>query len=162
MRDIKGIKVVTLNNFHEIIPTFISANKIVIDTYEDMEDTYLRMIKSRFIFTIDRELLTSILVEITYMYNPGDDLNKDRVLALLTEFGEEDDSDDEEFDIESLLNGQGLEDINMISEHCEKLKESLNIDNGMKGDVSGIENIADDIDVEDLEEIDDNNTSNDK
>ena len=131
MREIKGIKVVTLNNFHEIIPTFINANQIVIDGYEDMVNAYLRMIKSRFIFTIDRELLTAILADMTFMYNPGDDLNKDRVLAFLSEFEEEDCSEDE-FDIESLLNGQGLEDLNMISQHCEKLKN--NMDEGISNE----------------------------
>ena len=130
MRDIKGLKRVTLDNFHEIIPTFISANKIIIDGYEDMEDTYLRMIKSRFIFTIEREQLVSILSEMAYMYNPSNDLNKDRVLALISLFDEDDDDEEDEFDIESLLNGQGLDDINMISQHCDKLKvQWVHVDN---------------------------------
>jgi len=102
MRDIKGLKLVTIDNFHEVIPSFISANKIVIDTFEDMQDTYLRMIKSRFIFTIDREMLLCLLIDLTYMYHPEDDLNKERVLDLLFEEDEED-SDEEPFDFSKLI-----------------------------------------------------------
>ena len=96
MRDIKGLKLVTIENFHEVIPSFISANKIVIDTFEDMQDVYLRMIKSRFIFTIDRELLLCLLIDLTYMYHPEDDLNKERVLDLLFEEDDEESEYDEE------------------------------------------------------------------
>ena len=114
MRDIKGLKLVTIDNFHEVIPSFISANKIVIDTFEDMQDTYLRMIKSRFIFTIDREMLLCLLIDLTYMYRPEDDLNKERVLDLLFEEDEED-SDEEPFDFSKLIpNASGF------SEQVEK------------------------------------------
>lgn len=114
MRDIKGLKLVTIDNFHEVIPSFISANKIVIDTFEDMQDTYLRMIKSRFIFTIDREMLLCLLIDLTYMYHPEDDLNKERVLDLLFE-EDEDDSDEEPFDFSKLIpNASGF------SEQVEK------------------------------------------
>ena len=114
MRDIKGLKLVTIDNFHEVIPSFISANKIVIDTFEDMQDTYLRMIKSRFIFTIDREMLLCLLIDLTYMYHPEDDLNKERVLDLLFEEDEED-SDEEPFDFSKLIpNASGF------SEQVEK------------------------------------------
>ena len=131
MRDIKGLKLVTIDNFHEVIPTFISANKIIIDTFEDMQDVFLRMIKSRFIFTIDREILLCLLVDLTYMYNPEDDLNKERVLNLL--FEEDDDDDDDmdasNFDLSSILSSNMAEamvnnnDVTDIVDEIDNIKE---------------------------------------
>ena len=51
-----------------------------------MIDAYMRMVKDNYLFLIDRDLLKDLLVEITYMYSPNDDANKDRVLYHLVGF----------------------------------------------------------------------------
>lgn len=44
---------------------------------------------------MDKNILRGCLEDLTYMYCPGDDINKDRVLAMLEPSDDEDDSDDE-------------------------------------------------------------------
>ncbi len=51
------------------------------------------MVKENFLFTLDRDLLKDIIVDLTYMYSPNDDSNKDRVLYHLV--GSDSDDDDE-------------------------------------------------------------------
>jgi len=54
------------------------------------------MVKDNYLFLIDRDLLKDLLVDITYMYAPNDDANKDRVLYHLV--GSDSDSDDDNDD----------------------------------------------------------------
>ena len=88
------LKPVTVDNIHIILPQFINDNKIIIGSYEDMMDVILRMIKSKYFFAIDKELLRSSMEDLTFMYCPGDDLNKDRVLSMLEPSDEEDEEED--------------------------------------------------------------------
>ena len=81
---------VTLDTIHGIIPKFIDDNQIIIGSYEDMMDVILRMIKAQYFFAIDKEVLRCCMEDLTYMYCPGDDVNKDRVLSLLEPSDEED------------------------------------------------------------------------
>ena len=88
------LKSVTNDNIHEIIPEYIEDNDITIKDIDTMIDAYMRMVKDNYLFLIDRDLLKDLLVEITYMYAPNDDANKDRVLYHLV--GSDSDDDDEE------------------------------------------------------------------
>ena len=108
MPAIRNITQVTLENLHEELPEYIHNNKIIIGDYNDMKDVYLRMLKDRYLFTIDRDTLVACLTDLTYMFCPGDDLNKDRVIELL-EYGD-DDSDDESDDGEEGITVEDLED----------------------------------------------------
>ena len=63
-----------------------------------MKDVYLRMLKDRYLFPIDRDILIACLTDMTYMYCPGDDLNKDRVIELLELEGDDDDDDEDDDD----------------------------------------------------------------
>ena len=95
------LKSVTNDNIHEIIPEYIEDNDITIKDIDTMIDAYMRMVKDNYLFLIDRDLLKDLLVEITYMYAPNDDANKDRVLYHLVGSDSEDD-DDEEVECEEI------------------------------------------------------------
>jgi len=90
------LKSITNENIHEIIPEYIENNNITINDIDTMIDTYMKMVKDNYLFLIDRDLLKDLLVDITYMYAPNDDANKDRVLYHLV--GSDSDSDDDDAD----------------------------------------------------------------
>ena len=92
---------VTLENFHELVPEYIFNQKLMIQNYEDTKEIYLSMLKEGYLFTFDRDILIACLTDLTYMYAPGDDVNKDAVIELLVLDGElEDDDDDDDEDDE--------------------------------------------------------------
>jgi len=101
MPKITDLTLVTLENIHEVIPAFIIEKQILISSYEDMVDVVLEMVKNRHVFNMDRELLRTIMEDLTYMYCPGDDINKERVMGQLEATDDEDDEDDED-DIEDI------------------------------------------------------------
>ena len=96
----KVITQVTLENFHELLPEYIFNNKIMIQNYEDTKGIYLNMLRDGYLFTFDRDILIACLTDLTYMYAPGDDVNKDAVIELLVldtdELDDDDDDDDDE------------------------------------------------------------------
>ena len=98
---IENLTPVTVENFHIIIPEYIKEKNIIIGGYEDMIDVILQMIRSRYFFTMDKGIIRGYIEDLTYMYCPGDDLNKDRILAMLEaeDSDDEDEEDDEEDDI---------------------------------------------------------------
>ena len=96
MPKIENLTLVTVENIHEVIPAFINDRKIIISSYEDMVDVVLEMVKSRHVFNMDRDLLRTIMEDLTYMFCPGDDINRDRVLEQLAASDDEDDEDDED------------------------------------------------------------------
>ena len=87
---------VTNENIHTIIPKYIEDNEITINDIDTMIDAYMKMVKDKYLFLIDRDLLKDLLVEITYMYSPNDDANKDRVLYHLVGSDSDDDDDDDD------------------------------------------------------------------
>ena len=88
------MKIISVNNenIHEVVPKYIDDNDIKINNIDDIINTYVNMVKDKYLFLIEGDLLKDILVNITYMYSPNDDMNKDRVICHLT--GDESDSDD--------------------------------------------------------------------
>jgi len=95
---------VTNDNIHIIIPEYIEENDITIKDIDTMIDAYMRMVKDNYLFLIDRDLLKDLLVEITYMYSPNDDANKDRVLYHLVGSDSDEDDDDEEVECVEISN----------------------------------------------------------
>ena len=89
-----NITEITLENFSETITKYISDKCIKITDIDSMIETYISMLGDHYLFKFDRDLLKDMLVDITYMYSPNDDANKDRVLSLLV--GSDSDSEDEE------------------------------------------------------------------
>ena len=98
MPKITDLTLVTVENIHEVIPTFIIERQIIIASYEDMVDVVLEMVKNRHLFNMDRELLRTIMEDLTYMYCPGDDINKERIMGQLEASDDEDDLDEDELD----------------------------------------------------------------
>ena len=92
------IKTVTLDNFNETMTKYIDEKSIKITDIDSMIETYMGMIENRYLFTFDRDLLKDMLVDLTYMYSPNDDANKDRVLFHLVG-SDSDDSDEDEDDM---------------------------------------------------------------
>ena len=101
MPKITDLILVNVENIHEVIPAFIIERQIIISSYEDMVEVVLEMIKHRHVFNMDRDLLRTIMEDLTYMYCPGDDINKERVMGQLEASDDEDEDElDEDDDIE--------------------------------------------------------------
>ena len=96
MPPIRNITQVTLENLHEMIPEYIHGNKVIIQNYDDMKEVYLSMLRDRYLFSLDRDILVHSLIDLTYMFAPGDDVNKDNVLDTITLEDEEDDEEDDD------------------------------------------------------------------
>ena len=111
MPPIRNITQVTLDNLHEVIPEYIHGNNIIIQNYEDMKEVFLGMIRDRHLFTIDRDILAHSLIDLTYMFAPGDDVNKDNVLDTIS-LEEYDEDDDDEDDINDMI----IQDISGMDE----------------------------------------------
>ena len=90
-----NITEVTLDNFSETITKYISDKCIKITDIDSMIETYISMLGDHYLFKLDRDLLKDMLVDLTYMYAPNDDANKDRVLFHLVGSDSDSDSDDE-------------------------------------------------------------------
>jgi hypothetical protein len=91
-----SLTLVTLDNSHELIPKFIEDNNILIGSYEDMMDVILKMIEQKFFFNMDKNILRGCMEDLTYMYSPSDDVNKDRVTSMLEPSDDEDEDDESE------------------------------------------------------------------
>ena len=91
---------VKLNNMHEIILGYIKGNDIKIVEYEDMKECVLKMIREKYIFNVNRDRLRDAMEDLTYMFSPDDEINKDRVnKGLEYEYDDDDfesDSDEDE------------------------------------------------------------------
>ena len=94
----KTFTLVTIENYHLAITEYIKENEIIISEYDDMTSCILRMIRDGYCFNMDKNLLRSFLEDLTYMYSPNDEKNKDRIVNMLEESDDEDsdDSDDDE------------------------------------------------------------------
>ena len=86
--------VVTPETLYETIDTYVTENEIKITTYDEMIDTVLKMMKDGHCFPFDRDILRDAMESLTFMYCPGDEMNKDRVVCQLEDMPD-DDSDDE-------------------------------------------------------------------
>ena len=94
--------VVTSDDLHMKIFSYIKDNSITIGEYEDMKETVLTMIQKGYMFNMDRDRLRDAMEDITFVMNPGDVVNKDRVSRGL-EYDEDSDSDEETDDLVSMM-----------------------------------------------------------
>ena len=90
----KDITVVSVDNLHDSIRSYIMNGDIIISSYEDMKDVVLNMIKSGYMFNMDRDRLRDAMEDLTFMLLPTDDAIKDRVERGLEYDDFSDDSDD--------------------------------------------------------------------
>ena len=89
----KDLKIISVDELHSTIRTFIIDNDIVIGDYDDMKSLILKLIRNGYMFNMDRDRLRDAMEDITFMLCPDDDANKDRVERGL-EYDDEFDSDD--------------------------------------------------------------------
>ena len=90
---------VTKENIHECTLNFIEEDNIhIINFEESMTEVYLQMIASNHRFIVDREFVREVFVDIAYVLNPNDILNKNMVLMELGAIM--DDSDEEGNELE--------------------------------------------------------------
>ena len=101
-----NITEVTLENFSETVTKYISDKCIKITDIDSMIETYLSMLGDHYLFKFDRDLLKDMLVDLTYMYSPNDDANKDRVLYHLVGSDDDDDDSDDGADMMQKLSEQ--------------------------------------------------------
>ena len=94
----KDIQVISIDELHNSITSFINNSKAIIGDYEDMKDLILSMIKGGYMFNMDRDRLRDAMEDITFMLCPDDDANKDRVERGL-EYDDDSGGDDEEEDL---------------------------------------------------------------
>ena len=92
------LKIVSVDELHSSIRSFIVDNNVIIGDYEDMKVLILNMIKAGYMFNMDRDRLRDAMEDITFMLCPDDDANKDRVERGL----EYDDSEDDMIDVEDI------------------------------------------------------------
>ena len=97
----KDITVVSVDNLHESIRSYIMNGNIIISSYEDMKDVVLNMIKSGYMFNMDRDRLRDAMEDMTFMLLPTDDAIKDRVERGL-EYDDFSDSDSDDSDVEDI------------------------------------------------------------
>ena len=91
---VKLTKVVS-DDLYDQINSYVESNKIIVEGYEGMVKTILRMTKDGYCFTMDRDILRDAMESLTYMYAPDDDMNKDRLTQQLVDDEEDDDSSEE-------------------------------------------------------------------
>ena len=90
----KELTIVTTDNLHASLRNFIIKSESIIMDYDDMKELVLKMIKSGYMFNMDRDRLRDAMEDITFMLCPNDDVNRDRVeKGLEWEMDSDSDSD---------------------------------------------------------------------
>ena len=124
------LKLVSLDNAHLEIPKYITENNLTIETYENMMDVVLSMIRDRYFFNMDKNILRGCLEDLTYMYSSEDDVNKDRVVAMLEpsdDEDEDDEEDDENLSMQQDFQKMMLEQMKKMSEAAQTTADSLKV-----------------------------------
>jgi len=131
-----NITEVTLDNFSETMTKYISDKCIKITDIDSMIETYVSMLGDHYLFKFDRDLLKDMLVDLTYMYSPNDDANKDRVLYhLVGSDDDDDDSDEDQNDLMSKLvnNLGGMEGFSNMMTNMPNMSNQTNDDGDNNG-----------------------------
>ena len=97
------LKKITVDELYETIHSFVETNKVIIEDYEGMVNTVLRMIRQGYCFPIDRDVVRDCMECMTYMYAPSDDMNKERVVNQFMDDESDEEPEDEDFDNMDLM-----------------------------------------------------------
>jgi len=122
---------ITVENFHEIVPKYIRNHKLMISEYEDMTSVILKMIEDKYFFNFDKNILIGYMEDFTYLYSPNDDINKDRIVSMLEPSSDED--SDDELKLEELRN---LYNNNRSNDDNNNRSSDANDDNIISHDVN--------------------------
>ena len=85
-------KVINQDILHVEIHKYIKEKGIKIESFEDMKDNIINMMKDKICFNIERERLRECMEDITFQLLPNDE-NKERILEGLEYEDEGDDLD---------------------------------------------------------------------
>ena len=147
------LKIITTDNLHQEILNFINNNEVTINEYEHMKELILKMIREKYVFSMDRDRLRDAMEDLTYMLCPEDEVNQDRVSRGL-EY-DDDSSSEEEEDENEMMNlmkamGMNLPNMNMPIPTPEPQedsqvdnKEDSQVDNKEDSQVDNKEEIVD-------------------
>ena len=97
------LKIVKQDTVYDTIHSYITESSKSVTNYEEMIEVVLDMIKEGHCFLMDRDILRDALETLTFMYEPNDDMNKDRVVLQLIDI-DDDEEDDEEGGMDMLKN----------------------------------------------------------
>jgi len=97
------LKIVKQDTVYETIHSYITDSSKSVTNYEEMIEVILDMIKEGHCFLMDRDILRDALETLTFMYEPNDDMNKDRVVLQLIDI-DDDEEDDEDGGMDMLKN----------------------------------------------------------
>ena len=111
-----NFKLVSVDNFHEIVPEYIKSNKIIISEYEDMTNVILNMIKAKYFFNMDKNLLRGFMEDLVFMYSPNDDMNKDRIVSMLEPSDDEDDEKEFMKDFQNHIKQSNQSDVKEVND----------------------------------------------
>ena len=87
--------IVNINNCHETIINYIEENNIEINNYEDMKNLYVTMIGDHYYFVLERDLISDILVDLTFVFS-STAINRGRVLGTIDVEDDNDTDDDDD------------------------------------------------------------------
>ena len=134
------LRLVTTENYHEIIPKYITEKQIIISEYDDMTNCVLQMIREGYCFNMDKNLLRGFLEDLTYMFSPNDDKNKDRIVNMLEE------SDDSDSDSED-SNNDNMENImmNMLMQGMKGKETNESKDSTVNDSVTEVKDVTEDV-----------------
>ena len=138
------LKLITLDNAHLEIPKYITENNLTIETYENMMNVVLSMIRDRYFFNMDKNILRGCLEDLTYMYSSEDDVNKDRVVAMLEPSDDEDedeDDDEENLSMQQDFQKMMLEQMAKMSDAAQTTADSLKVTEEMINE--SVNNVSD-------------------
>ena len=83
---------ITQENIFEEIHKYIKDTQVKIESFDDIKECILQMMKNMYCFNVERERLRECMEDITYQLIPNDE-NKERILEGLEYEDEGDDLD---------------------------------------------------------------------
>jgi hypothetical protein len=93
LKKIEIKQLITIDNFHSILPEYIYDNKIIIGNYNDLCNVVINMMKNKYFFNIEKTQLRDLMDDMVFIYNPSSDENIARVQNLICDSDSDSDSD---------------------------------------------------------------------
>ena len=110
LKKIEIKQLITIDNFHTILPEYIYENKIIIDNYNDLCNVVINMMKNKYFFNIEKNQLRDLMDDMAFIYNPGSDENIARVQNLICDSDSDSDSDGEDIKITEIVDKDDKDD----------------------------------------------------
>ena len=98
------LKIVKQDTVYETVHKFITDSSKKISDYEEMIEVVLEMVKNGYCFLMDRDILRDALETLTFMYEPNDDMNRDRLILQLVDVDEDEDDEGGDMGMDMIKN----------------------------------------------------------